>query len=212
MLTSKISKVGKVVICGAKGVGKTSILEQLIYGNVTLDTVSVRSCDSTGGNNWTFLIEWREQGAQVRAMTQRCAGWGQLVTVRWSYFALFSFRRSTAQLRTLTWPVWIRAREVGILWGSTTRRGCRAVSSYRGTISAIRMRSSWCMILAIQPVWTCLEGSRQTLTSSKTRKRSVLENFGIFKVSCDHCDTIYIGQNKKTQHSVNFSLRSSSLW
>lgn len=65
MLTSKISKVGKVVICGAKGVGKTSILEQLIYGNVTLDTVSVRSCDSTGGNNWTFLIEWREQGAQV---------------------------------------------------------------------------------------------------------------------------------------------------
>lgn len=45
MLTSKISKVGKVVICGAKGVGKTSILEQLIYGNVTLDTVSVGSCD-----------------------------------------------------------------------------------------------------------------------------------------------------------------------
>ncbi|XP_058129529.1 NF-kappa-B inhibitor-interacting Ras-like protein isoform X2 [Anopheles ziemanni] len=38
MLTSKISKVGKVVICGAKGVGKTAILEQLIYGNVSIDS------------------------------------------------------------------------------------------------------------------------------------------------------------------------------
>uniref|UniRef100_A0A2M4BYW7 Putative ras family small gtpase n=1 Tax=Anopheles marajoara TaxID=58244 RepID=A0A2M4BYW7_9DIPT len=38
MLTSKISKVSKVVICGAKGVGKTAILEQLIYGNVTIDS------------------------------------------------------------------------------------------------------------------------------------------------------------------------------
>uniref|UniRef100_A0AAG5DRG7 Uncharacterized protein n=1 Tax=Anopheles atroparvus TaxID=41427 RepID=A0AAG5DRG7_ANOAO len=38
MLTSKISKVGKVVICGGKGVGKTAILEQLIYGNVSIDS------------------------------------------------------------------------------------------------------------------------------------------------------------------------------
>lgn len=40
MLTSKISKVSKVVICGGKGVGKTAILEQLIYGNVTIESVS----------------------------------------------------------------------------------------------------------------------------------------------------------------------------
>ncbi|XP_052860116.1 NF-kappa-B inhibitor-interacting Ras-like protein isoform X1 [Anopheles cruzii] len=36
MLTSKISKVSKVVICGGKAVGKTAILEQLIYGNVSI--------------------------------------------------------------------------------------------------------------------------------------------------------------------------------
>ncbi|XP_058056792.1 NF-kappa-B inhibitor-interacting Ras-like protein isoform X2 [Anopheles bellator] len=36
MLTSKISKVSKVVICGAKGIGKTAILEQLIYGNISI--------------------------------------------------------------------------------------------------------------------------------------------------------------------------------
>lgn len=41
MLTSKSSKVAKVVICGMKSVGKTAILEQLIYGNVTPDTVSI---------------------------------------------------------------------------------------------------------------------------------------------------------------------------
>lgn len=41
MLTSKPSKIGKVVICGMKGVGKTAILEQLIYGNVTPDTVPI---------------------------------------------------------------------------------------------------------------------------------------------------------------------------
>ncbi|XP_053681365.1 NF-kappa-B inhibitor-interacting Ras-like protein isoform X2 [Anopheles nili] len=38
MLTSKITKIGKVVICGAKGVGKTAMLEQLIYGHVTIDS------------------------------------------------------------------------------------------------------------------------------------------------------------------------------
>lgn len=40
MLTSKVGKVGKVVICGMKGVGKTAILEQLIYGSITPDSVS----------------------------------------------------------------------------------------------------------------------------------------------------------------------------
>ncbi|XP_067633377.1 NF-kappa-B inhibitor-interacting Ras-like protein isoform X2 [Eurosta solidaginis] len=38
MLTAKIGKVGKVLICGMKGVGKTALLEQLIYGNVNMDT------------------------------------------------------------------------------------------------------------------------------------------------------------------------------
>lgn len=39
LTTSKVSKVAKVVVCGMKGVGKTAILEQLIYGNVKPDTV-----------------------------------------------------------------------------------------------------------------------------------------------------------------------------
>lgn len=46
MLTSKPQKIAKVVICGMKGVGKTAILEQLIYGSVTPDTVSL---------NWQLL-------------------------------------------------------------------------------------------------------------------------------------------------------------
>lgn len=33
---TKMGKTSKVVICGMKGVGKTAILEQLIYGNVNL--------------------------------------------------------------------------------------------------------------------------------------------------------------------------------
>lgn len=40
MLTSKVGKIGKVVICGMKGVGKTAILEQLIYGSINPDSVS----------------------------------------------------------------------------------------------------------------------------------------------------------------------------
>lgn len=47
MLTSKISKVGKVVICGAKGVGKTSILEQLIYGNITIESEMHNTIEDT---------------------------------------------------------------------------------------------------------------------------------------------------------------------
>lgn len=39
MLTSKVGKVAKVVVCGNKGVGKTAILEQLVYGNVTPESV-----------------------------------------------------------------------------------------------------------------------------------------------------------------------------
>lgn len=35
-----MGKTSKVVVCGMKGVGKTSILEQAIYGNVTDRTVS----------------------------------------------------------------------------------------------------------------------------------------------------------------------------
>lgn len=34
-----MGKTAKVVVCGMKGVGKTAILEQVIYGNVTTKTV-----------------------------------------------------------------------------------------------------------------------------------------------------------------------------
>lgn len=46
MLTSKPAKIGKVVICGMKGVGKTAILEQLIYGHITPDSVRIIFCES----------------------------------------------------------------------------------------------------------------------------------------------------------------------
>lgn len=39
MLTTKVGKVGKVLVCGMKGVGKTALVEQLIYGNITAETV-----------------------------------------------------------------------------------------------------------------------------------------------------------------------------
>lgn len=42
MLTAKIGKVGKILICGMKGVGKTALVEQLIYGNVNTETVSIK--------------------------------------------------------------------------------------------------------------------------------------------------------------------------
>lgn len=37
-----MGKTSKIVVCGMKGVGKTALLEQLIYGNVTLKSVSLR--------------------------------------------------------------------------------------------------------------------------------------------------------------------------
>ena len=48
MLTSKVNRVAKVVICGMKGVGKTTILEQLIKGDVDM----VRNF-----RNWKFSHE-----------------------------------------------------------------------------------------------------------------------------------------------------------
>lgn len=38
-----MGKTSKVVVCGMKGVGKTSMLEQAIYGNVTEKTVVLNS-------------------------------------------------------------------------------------------------------------------------------------------------------------------------
>lgn len=36
-----MGKTTKVVVCGMKGVGKTALLEQLIYGNVNAKTVRI---------------------------------------------------------------------------------------------------------------------------------------------------------------------------
>jgi len=34
-------KINKVLLCGAKHIGKSAILEQLIYGHVTKETVNL---------------------------------------------------------------------------------------------------------------------------------------------------------------------------
>lgn len=39
-MTTKTNKSAKVLLCGMKNVGKTTLVEQLIYGNVTLEKVS----------------------------------------------------------------------------------------------------------------------------------------------------------------------------
>lgn len=41
MLNAKIGKVGKVLVCGMKNVGKTALIEQLVYGNINAESVSV---------------------------------------------------------------------------------------------------------------------------------------------------------------------------
>lgn len=38
-LIKNMGKTSKVVVCGMKGVGKTAILEQVIYGNITSQSV-----------------------------------------------------------------------------------------------------------------------------------------------------------------------------
>lgn len=57
MLTSKPSKVGKVVICGMKGVGKTAILEQLIYGNITPDSVGAKELHPTIEDTYVASVD-----------------------------------------------------------------------------------------------------------------------------------------------------------
>lgn len=43
MLTTKPNKSAKVLLCGMKNVGKTTLVEQLIHGNVTLETVRLKT-------------------------------------------------------------------------------------------------------------------------------------------------------------------------
>lgn len=38
-------KVSKILVCGMKGVGKTALIEQLVYGNITKDNVSGQSSE-----------------------------------------------------------------------------------------------------------------------------------------------------------------------
>lgn len=55
MLTTKQNKSAKVLICGMKNVGKTSLVEQLIYGNVTLESVSKETLLQM--KDLTFFVE-----------------------------------------------------------------------------------------------------------------------------------------------------------
>lgn len=52
---SKMVKFSKVVVCGMKGVGKTAILEQVIYGSITEKSVSFFSQTLTNLNFNNFL-------------------------------------------------------------------------------------------------------------------------------------------------------------
>uniref|UniRef100_A0A1A9X4A7 NF-kappa-B inhibitor-interacting Ras-like protein n=1 Tax=Glossina brevipalpis TaxID=37001 RepID=A0A1A9X4A7_9MUSC len=78
MLTNKISKVGKVLICGMKGVGKTALLEQLIYGNVNVETefhptiedIYVASVDGGRGTR-EILRLYDSAGLQGKAQLSR---------------------------------------------------------------------------------------------------------------------------------------------
>ncbi|KAI8122149.1 NF-kappa-B inhibitor-interacting Ras-like protein [Lucilia cuprina] len=78
MLTAKIGKVGKVMICGMKGVGKTALLEQLIYGNVNMETeihptiedIYVASVDTGRGTRETLRI-YDSAGLQGKAQLPR---------------------------------------------------------------------------------------------------------------------------------------------
>ncbi|BFG03413.1 NF-kappa-B inhibitor-interacting Ras-like protein [Drosophila madeirensis] len=64
MLNAKIGKVGKVLVCGMKGVGKTTVIEQLVYGNLNADTelhptiedIYVASVDTGRGARETLRI------------------------------------------------------------------------------------------------------------------------------------------------------------
>lgn len=49
-----MGKFLKVVVCGMKGVGKTAILEQVIYGNITEKSVSTKSIRITFNNYNVF--------------------------------------------------------------------------------------------------------------------------------------------------------------
>jgi NF-kappa-B inhibitor-interacting Ras-like protein len=44
-----MGKTTRVVVCGMKGVGKTALLEQLIYGNVDKKTV---------GSHCDYCLAW----------------------------------------------------------------------------------------------------------------------------------------------------------
>ncbi|XP_037945117.1 NF-kappa-B inhibitor-interacting Ras-like protein [Teleopsis dalmanni] len=78
MLTTKINKVGKVLICGMKGVGKTALLEQLIYGNINVDSeihstiedIYVASVDTGRGTRETLRI-YDTAGLQGKAQLAR---------------------------------------------------------------------------------------------------------------------------------------------
>lgn len=78
MLTSKVGKVGKVLICGMKGVGKTALLEQLIHGHITpeseihstIEDIYVASVDTGRGSRDTLRI-YDTAGLQGKAQLPR---------------------------------------------------------------------------------------------------------------------------------------------
>lgn len=110
MLTSKSSKVAKVVICGMKSVGKTAILEQLIYGNVTPDTVSIHAYHIL-----QIIIIYNVPLIKITSL---------------SLYVSLSFccccdRNFIQQLKIPTLQVWTRAVDLAIYYGYLTLQAYR---------------------------------------------------------------------------------------
>lgn len=51
-----MGKTTKVIVCGMKGVGKTALLEQLIYGNVNVKTVRIKVMSEVKRETTYFYI------------------------------------------------------------------------------------------------------------------------------------------------------------
>lgn len=84
-----MGKTSKVVICGMKGVGKTAILEQLIYGNVNLKS----SFYSTIEDIYVANIE-TDRGTKERVCFYDTAGLeppitGELKGSKMSFYFIF---------------------------------------------------------------------------------------------------------------------------
>ncbi|CAB4068131.1 TADA2A [Lepeophtheirus salmonis] len=176
-----MGKISKVIVCGAKKSGKTSILEQAIYGNVgpfpsTIEDIYVANVECDRGSKETIRfydtgLRWLFSQGYSETFIEPC-GWISYIVI--GNKSDLSARRQVDNVQALNWAAREKTRlfEVSSLDRESLKEPFRFLSSKlnpppnKSTFSQLTMGRKACHLVLHDPFIEC--HTCKEITDSKT--------------------------------------------